>query len=325
MARPRIFISSTFFDLRQVRADLDRFIKEMGYDPIRNEQGNIPYGKEEKLEEYCYKEIGNIDILVSIIGGRFGSVSSEGSYSISQMEVNTALKLDKQVFIFIEKNVYAEFRTYLSNKDNKKVKYHYVDDPRIYEYIDFLEALQKNNPIQAFESSEEIIFYLREQWAGLFQRFLQEQRRFKEVNILQGIENTANTLNQLINYLADEKKDTEFAIKDILISNHPAFDRLKKILAIPYRVFFLTKDELSAWLNARSYKAVAEENWDHAELEEWVMKKDKKQHLLKVAKALFDVDGNLKPIKKDEWKDDLIRLEVTDLQPTTASDDDLPF
>ena len=74
----------------------------MGYEPVRNEQGNIPYGKEQKLEEYCYKEISNIDILISIIGGRFGSVSSHENYSISQMEIKTALELDKQVFIFIE-------------------------------------------------------------------------------------------------------------------------------------------------------------------------------------------------------------------------------
>ncbi len=51
MARPRIFISSTFFDLRQVRADLDRFVKELGYDTVRNETGGIPYGKDQKLEE----------------------------------------------------------------------------------------------------------------------------------------------------------------------------------------------------------------------------------------------------------------------------------
>lgn len=44
MAKPRIFISSTFYDLKQIRTDLDNFIKGMGYDVVRNEQGNIPYG-----------------------------------------------------------------------------------------------------------------------------------------------------------------------------------------------------------------------------------------------------------------------------------------
>lgn len=50
MAKPRIFISSTFYDLRQVRSDLYQFIESLGYEPIRNEEGDIPYGKEEELE-----------------------------------------------------------------------------------------------------------------------------------------------------------------------------------------------------------------------------------------------------------------------------------
>jgi hypothetical protein len=37
MAKPRVFISSTFYDLRHVRADLERFIKDMGYEPVLSE------------------------------------------------------------------------------------------------------------------------------------------------------------------------------------------------------------------------------------------------------------------------------------------------
>jgi len=40
MARPRIFVSSTFYDLRHVRNDLENFIKTMGYDTIMNDIAN---------------------------------------------------------------------------------------------------------------------------------------------------------------------------------------------------------------------------------------------------------------------------------------------
>ena len=138
MAKPRVFISSTFYDLRQVRSDLERFIKDLGYEPVLNELGNIPYGKDEKLEEYCYKEISNIDILVSIVGGRFGSESQHDTLSISQMEFRTALELNKQVYIFIEKNVNAEYQTYLLNKMNKEIVYRFADNVKIYEFIEFI-------------------------------------------------------------------------------------------------------------------------------------------------------------------------------------------
>ena len=50
MARPRIFISSTFYDLKQVRSDIERVIRELGYEPVRHETGAVPYSKGERLD-----------------------------------------------------------------------------------------------------------------------------------------------------------------------------------------------------------------------------------------------------------------------------------
>jgi Domain of unknown function (DUF4062) len=45
MAKPKIFISSTFYDLKQIRSDLDNFVENLGYEPIRNEEGDITIWK----------------------------------------------------------------------------------------------------------------------------------------------------------------------------------------------------------------------------------------------------------------------------------------
>jgi hypothetical protein len=194
MAKPRIFISSTFYDLRQVRADLERFIKEMGYESVRNETGSIPYGKDLKLEEYCYREISGIDILVGIIGGRFGSVSGKSNYSITQTEIKTALEQNKNVYLFIDKNVHSEYQTYLINKENKKTQYRYADDIKIYQFIEEVFALPKNNIIQSFETAQDIISFLREQWAGLLKDLLtQDQNR----NNYENISGKVNELNEV--------------------------------------------------------------------------------------------------------------------------------
>ena len=143
MAKPRVFISSTYYDLKQTREDIASFLINLGYEPVRNEEGNIPYGKDEKLTEYCYKEIRNVDILVAIIGGRFGSLSEKDSpWSVSNEELRTALKNEKQVYIFIEKNVESEYGTYLENKD-REIKYRYVDDVRIYQFIEEIKSLSQ--------------------------------------------------------------------------------------------------------------------------------------------------------------------------------------
>src|SRR5438093_940163 len=150
MARPKVFISSTFYDLKQVRSDLERFVKDMGYDPVLHERGNIPYGNKEKLEEYCYREIHQVEILVSIIGGRFGSRSDHQPYSISQQELKTAYELGIQVFIFVEATVLGEYQTYLRNKDVAGVTFNYVDDPRVYRFLEEVHGLRNNNPMTAF-------------------------------------------------------------------------------------------------------------------------------------------------------------------------------
>jgi DNA-binding XRE family transcriptional regulator len=331
MAKPRVFLSSTYYDLRQIRMDLDRFIRDTGYEPVLNELGNIPYGKDDKLEEYCYKEINNIDILVSIIGGRFGSSSQHENKSISQVELNTAIKLNKQVYIFIEKNVYQEYQFYLENKENKKVKYKYADDIKIHEFIEFVENLPNNNTIQSFETSREITNFLKEQWAGLFQRFLQEQTRIKEINLIQGIESTSNTLNQLVKFLTQERTEKDNAINEILMSNHPAMEELQQKLSIKHRVYFTNYKELDDLLSAKGLKPdlIQFEN-DKGEVitdetnHYWVQYRRNKSYLLRVSDEIFDSNEDLKIFRKENWNDGYIDLIINDIE-SIEDDDDLPF
>ena len=145
MARPRIFVSSTYYDLKNVRADLERYIDDRGFDPVLHERGQIPYGKDEKLEDYCYKEIEHCDILVSIIGGRRGSSSSHDPYSISQKELKTAIELGRPVYIFVEKSVLAEHKTYERNKEHEGIEYASVDNVNIFKFIDEVISLPINN------------------------------------------------------------------------------------------------------------------------------------------------------------------------------------
>lgn len=301
MAKPRIFVSSTYFDLKNIRADLERFIKSQGYEPVLNERGHIPYGSEEKLEEYCYKEIHLSDILVAIIGGRFGSQSKHDNRSISNTELKTAIELGKQVYIFIDKNVYAEFRTYERNKENENISYASVDDVRIFQFIEEVHSLPINNIISDFETSSDITDYLKIQWAGLFQRLLSENAKQRELNALNEIKATAKTLNQLVSFLIEERNNGDQAFRQILQANHPAFSAIRKLLDIPYRVFFYNIQELSEFLSARMFKAVDKDLWDDKDHAEWLNTKTSPNQLLKIKTTVFDEHGKLKFMTPEQW------------------------
>lgn len=319
MARPRIFISSTYYDLKFVRNDLEIFVRGMGYEPVLNERGAIAYGTNSKLEDYAYDEVGKADAVVAIIGGRFGTASAQGLGSISNQEIKRALAGNLQVYVFIDRAVYTEYRTYLLNLDREDVRYQSVDDIRVFHFIREVEALPRNNAIAPFDSSADITDFLREQWAGAFQRYLTDQRTAVERRTLEDISATADTLRRLVDAVsANEPSASRSAeIRSIALEDHPIFSALKHALNVPYRVFFTSRSELDAWLKAAENfrHRVQPEGWDDASVEEWFrgdVKDDiaiRPYDLLKIATQVFDENGRLKPYAESDWRDGLVTLE----------------
>lgn len=323
MARPRIFISSTFYDLKQIRSDLEQFIKSMGYEPVLNERGSIPYPSKESLEAACYKEIESCDMLISVIGGRFGSQSHTEPYSISQLELKTAFELNRQVYVFVDRSAHAEYQTYLSNKDIAQVRYRFVDDIKIYRFLEEVHGLPHNNSITPFEHAQDIVIFLREQWAGLFQRFLQDQGRKRERQIISDMQTTAETLNQLVTFLTEEKRGGDDAIASILTANHPFFDQLRRVTQTGYRLYLTNRIELSEWLNARGYLPIDSIEWDDPSYEEWMSVKKDKRLILSIFTGIFDEDGKLKVHTRSDWNTSWLSLST--ISSSKEEEEDLPF
>ena len=330
MARPNIFISSTYYDLKSIRADLHRFLNDIGFDATRHELGQISYGKHDKLELYCYREIENCDILVCVIGGKFGSQSTTENYSITQRELKSAIELGKQVFIFIDRPVHQEYRFFLKNKNLENVQFTAVDDRRIYEFLEEIHSLPKNNSMFSFETSADIISILREQFSALFQRLLSDETKRGERSQFDELKTALNTVDQLVKYLSESQQKGNDAIESILSVNHPIFNQLKSILKNKYRIYFSNLIELNEWLSAaRSFKPVIEGMWDEANCREWV-KSEKNddgstvQSLLKIKVSVFDDKNRLKPYATDDWNSDWVKFEKR-LLPSESESDDIPF
>lgn len=186
MAKPRIFISSTFYDLRHIRSSLENFVENLGFESILSEKGSIAYNPELALDESCYQEAESCDIFVLIIGGRYGSPKSSEKKpsskdffyryeSITKMEYESATKKNIPTYIIIEKSVYSEFDTFKNNRDNETIKYAHVDSINVFHLIEKILNQPRNNPIHTFEKHQEIEIWLKEQWAGLFKDMLSKK------------------------------------------------------------------------------------------------------------------------------------------------------
>jgi hypothetical protein len=328
MAKPRIFISSTFYDLRQIREDLERSIKELGYEPVRNETGAIPYGKNEAPESAAYREVELCDVIVAIVGGRYGTESREiPGYSISQNELRRALELGIQVFMFVERSVWAEFATYELNKTLDTVRYRFVDNTKVFEFLDELQRLPRNNPIAQFETAWDISKYLRDQFAGFMHRFLTDQTRRAELRVLDEIRDVAKTLKEVVTYLTEERKNKDEAIRSILVVNHPAFRRFAEVTKTHYRIFFSTKHELDQWLRARSWHPVDPVLQGSESVAEWEHSVDDPNSLgtIKLRHNIFAADGRLIPFSESEWNDEWVERIAQQQQQKQAEIDDVPF
>ncbi|MGQ0554528.1 MAG: DUF4062 domain-containing protein [Nitrospiraceae bacterium] len=164
---PTIMISSTFYDLRQIRTDLAAFImNELGYVPLLSELPSFPVDPDLTTVENCRTRVErNADILVLVIGGRYGSIDSRSERSITNLEFLTARAKGIPVYTFVDQAILSMLPIW---KDNPTGNFSsYVDTPRLF---DFVESVHSQDRVWTFPfaTAQDIIGILRVQLAYLF-------------------------------------------------------------------------------------------------------------------------------------------------------------
>lgn len=159
-----VFISSTCFDLSQLRTDLYDFVINVGHHPI-SESENFPVNPRKKTHENCIDAVkNNADIFILIVGNRYGSILENGK-SITNNEFLAAKEKGIPIFIFIDKKTLNGLDFWKSNKEADFSSI--VDNKQIF---DFILSVRENDKfwVFGFEKAQEIVSTLKIQFSYLF-------------------------------------------------------------------------------------------------------------------------------------------------------------
>lgn len=213
MATPRIFISSTCYDLKYIRENLKFFIRTIGYEPVLSEDGDVFYNPKLHTHDSCISEIENVQMFVLIIGGRFGGKFKDTEKSITNTEYENAIKNHIPIFALVENGVYSDHFVFQKNKSNASVNYPSVDNIKIFDFIDEVRKNAINNALIPFRDFSDIEVYLKKQWAGMMHYFLVSEAETKRVSDLL---NEISTATQKIEYFT-KNIATNTSDKDTLV------------------------------------------------------------------------------------------------------------
>lgn len=208
MARLRVFVSSTCYDLGVLRNQLRAFIEAQGHEPVMSDYNDVLYDPRHHTHTSCIDEIVGCDVLIVIIGSRLGGISvpealdrvdidalitssasvdslkKKENISITQLEVLKAIEESIPIFTFVDDRVWNDHATYEKNKNKSiidQVEFSSIEKPKtaryIFEFINFLRHRSSNNGVTPFSRYSDLEEFLSQQWSAFFKRLLNEQRQ----------------------------------------------------------------------------------------------------------------------------------------------------
>ncbi|TPV92627.1 MAG: DUF4062 domain-containing protein [Myxococcales bacterium FL481] len=321
MLRPRVYISSAFFDLELVRDEVDRLVRSLGYEAVHDERRHTADPTDAARDPSTYSDIDGCDIVVGIVGGRYSMKPQPGDgEAFAQQALQRCVENDMSAYFFVQRDVLTEHEIYKINHD-RDIQYRYAGHRKIHEFIESIYRRSKSNPITPFDSATDITNSLRRQWSGLFQRLLRGRARAPEQREMADVAATATTLREAAENLNKERRQTDDALRALLLLNHPAFEAFAAATGAGSRVFFTSRDELNRWLADLGYEgsfrfdeeAVA--GWEH-----------KTRGTIELRKQIFNDLGQLEVIPEDHWQDGwVVRVDPRTDTDEVRNDDNLAF
>ena len=173
---PVVFLSSTCYDLKQVRADLKDFFEgNYGFQTMLSEFDSFPIDPCIGTFENSLSNLDkSADIFILIVGTEYDHVTERGK-SIANLEYRQAKAKGIPVFVFVDKQLYSQLERWEANKDGNFPTI--VDNPQLLEFVSEIYSESKQW-IYTYESVGDITATMKHQLSLIFSDGL----RYKKIS-----------------------------------------------------------------------------------------------------------------------------------------------
>lgn len=234
MARPRVFVSSTYCDLKYVRERLSHFLERLGFEPVLFENDDIFFEYGEEIDDSCFNEIKYCHFMVLIIGKNYGNAihedegkkrEGENYISITKREYETAVESKIPISVFVDKSVDIEYELYKKNKENLSkynppLEFNQVENVGVFDFLNSLGPVFRKK----FDKIEDIEKFILNQVSGMVYEYLESKKNgektfLNEINDLRAQTGVINSLveKMIENILPDKYKDISKEVDEKLI------------------------------------------------------------------------------------------------------------
>ena len=183
--RPTAFISSTFYDLKHVRASLNSALRNLSFDVLDSTDPEFFASPEVNTIENCKTNVRNCDVLILIIGGRYGGIVTDRGQSVTNLEYLWAHSNNIPVYTFVDRRVWEIYGEWAATGRPVASRKGSAIDYRVFPFLEHVSRSRRANWIWKFDSAEEIVEVLKNQFSSLL--------REKLTMIRQGVTETART------------------------------------------------------------------------------------------------------------------------------------
>jgi len=129
----RIFLSSTCYDLSDLRASLERELVSKGHSLLMSDRHNFPVDPSKHRHDVCVEQAGNADLMLLVLDQRRGApYHRDNTISVTQAEYRSAKRSKVPIYAFVRRAVFDERLTWKANPGLKPV---HAKEVEVFEFI----------------------------------------------------------------------------------------------------------------------------------------------------------------------------------------------